>query len=89
MAIVWGFQINEQNAHTGQPGSSWNTHGITNYDSTVNPVYLGIHLATDDVEPLLNGNLSDAERLGGQWYLANVIIHEVMASVLMNSRLLS
>lgn len=42
---------------------------------------LRIYIDTSNVYPLLRPDISDAERFNGQWFIANTILHEMIASV--------
>lgn len=39
----------------------------------------------DLVAPLLRDDLSDAERLGLQWFVANTLVHEIMVNLFISS----
>ncbi|TVY46902.1 hypothetical protein LOCC1_G002198 [Lachnellula occidentalis] len=79
MCLQWGFRIPNEDPIDGlaDPVGS-RAHGQTFWDCDRTKFMISLNIT--NVEPLLNQNLTDAERLNGQFFVAVTILHEIMAS---------
>ncbi|TVY83745.1 hypothetical protein LSUE1_G001148 [Lachnellula suecica] len=81
-ALELSFNKSSENALNGVPYSgsepSSNAHAEAYFDPNLKPPIFRLYMNISNIEPLLNSNLTDAERLNGQWYVANTIVHEMM-----------
>ncbi|TVY91478.1 hypothetical protein LAWI1_G004476 [Lachnellula willkommii] len=81
MCLRWGFRIPTEDPLNGQADPVRDrVHGQTYWDSAGPRPALKIYINVTNVEPLLNQNLTDSERLNGQFFIAVTILHEIMAS---------
>jgi hypothetical protein len=78
--IRFGFSKSSEDPHTREY-DPLNYYGLTQvWDVTKRKTPITVHINYLLVLSLMDQRLTPAERLGGQWFLANTILHEMTAS---------
>ncbi|CAG8974681.1 hypothetical protein HYALB_00006416 [Hymenoscyphus albidus] len=78
--ITFGFQDKNENPYdrTKSDVFMWGLTGMTGGGPSGEPLKIRIFLSWSMVLPLFREDLHDSERMGLQWYIANVLCHELL-----------
>jgi hypothetical protein len=80
--VRYGFEshLEDPNIRDRRPGAPRRTNGLTCLNSTDGKIR--VFVAKELFAPLLRDDVSDAEKLGLQWFAANILMHETIVSLL-------